>query len=296
MKIAVLADIHGNLHGLDAILADIDQEQPDCILSAGDMIGCSPYPHSPQVWQRLRERGIPKVLGNLEDFVRTCHASEDNPLIQTSVQFRPTQYVARQFLPDAIAEMNTLPMSRAIQGPDGQAVLVCHASPGHLMHSFADPQHAHIATELTGMSASTIVGGHLHRQWSCYRDGKLLVLAGGGALPLQGHHVVEYLLLTYQQQAWQVRYKTIPFAYQAAIDSVLESDFLDTAGPIGWLMFDEILVQQPRLVPFFETFCPHPSPTEWEEWQIVVQRYLTALDRWEVILPHLRERGKQCIQ
>jgi predicted phosphodiesterase len=149
MKVAVLADIHGNSHALEAILADLETEKPDLIVSAGDMIGCSPYPDSPKVWRRLSEAGIPKILGNQEDFVLTYHNPEPNPLIQSSVRFMPTQYVARQFTQADMEEMSALPMYLTIEGPGGDDILVCHSSPFNLDHSFAQGIDERMGLELS---------------------------------------------------------------------------------------------------------------------------------------------------
>ena len=44
VKIAVLADIHGNLEALDAVLADLQQQGADRIICLGDNIGYGPDP------------------------------------------------------------------------------------------------------------------------------------------------------------------------------------------------------------------------------------------------------------
>ena len=296
MKLAVLADIHGNYHGLEAILEDIGREKPDAVVSAGDLIGCSLYPHSPQVWHTLGALRIPKVLGNQEDFVVTYYHPDPNPLIQTSVQFRPTQYVARQFAQPDVDEMRALPMHVTLKGPDGQDVLICHAAPHTLKQSFAETFDERMASELAKSPASAIVGGHLHEQWHRHWDGKLLILAGGGGLPLKGAHVVEYLLLTYRKQGWQFRYKTLPYDYRAALADVLESPSLEQSGPIGWLMLDELLVQQDRLMPFFHEYCARPYPESWDGWAAAVIGYLRQLGRWEAVRPYLTARGVQLPQ
>ena len=291
MKIAILADIHGNYHGLQAILEDIEREKPDAVVSAGDLIGCSLYPHSPQVWHTLRALRIPKVLGNQEDFVIAYHHPEPVPLIQTSVQFRPTQYVARQFTQPDVDEMKALPMHLTLKGPDGQAVLICHAAPHTLNRSFAETLDEPMASELAKSPASVIVGGHLHKQWQRYWDGKLLILAGGGGLPLQGAHVVEYLLLTYHTEGWRFEYKTLAYDHRAALADVLESSSLEQAGPIGWLMLDELLVQHDRLMPFFREVGARPYPESWDGWATLATDYLKHLGRWEAVEPYLAARG-----
>ena len=45
MQIAVVSDIHSNLAALEAVLAAIDQEEPDEIWCLGDVVGYGPKPN-----------------------------------------------------------------------------------------------------------------------------------------------------------------------------------------------------------------------------------------------------------
>ncbi len=56
MRVAVFSDIHGNLVGLDACLADLHgQGGADAIVAAGDL--CLDGPKPKKVLQRLEEVG-----------------------------------------------------------------------------------------------------------------------------------------------------------------------------------------------------------------------------------------------
>jgi predicted phosphodiesterase len=44
MRIAVISDIHANLHALEAVLAAIDNERPDAVWCLGDVVGYGPQP------------------------------------------------------------------------------------------------------------------------------------------------------------------------------------------------------------------------------------------------------------
>jgi diadenosine tetraphosphatase ApaH/serine/threonine PP2A family protein phosphatase len=45
MLVAVVSDVHANLHALEAVLADIDRERVDALWSLGDVVGYGPQPN-----------------------------------------------------------------------------------------------------------------------------------------------------------------------------------------------------------------------------------------------------------
>src|SRR5205085_964338 len=45
MRVAVISDIHSNLHALEAVLADIGREAPDELWCLGDLVGYGPRPN-----------------------------------------------------------------------------------------------------------------------------------------------------------------------------------------------------------------------------------------------------------
>jgi len=50
MRVAVISDIHANLHALEAVREAIDQEAPDEIWCLGDLVGYGPQPDACCVW------------------------------------------------------------------------------------------------------------------------------------------------------------------------------------------------------------------------------------------------------
>jgi diadenosine tetraphosphatase ApaH/serine/threonine PP2A family protein phosphatase len=45
MRVAVVSDIHGNLHALEAVLSELEDEQPDELWCLGDLVGYGPQPN-----------------------------------------------------------------------------------------------------------------------------------------------------------------------------------------------------------------------------------------------------------
>ncbi len=67
MKIGIIADIHGDYSALTTALDRLDSvHQVDYILCAGDLIGRGP--EQEKVVELIRQRGIPSVKGNHDDW------------------------------------------------------------------------------------------------------------------------------------------------------------------------------------------------------------------------------------
>jgi diadenosine tetraphosphatase ApaH/serine/threonine PP2A family protein phosphatase len=62
VRVAVLSDIHSNLHALEAVLADIDGASPDEVWCLGDVVGYGPKPNECCVL--VRERADAILCGN----------------------------------------------------------------------------------------------------------------------------------------------------------------------------------------------------------------------------------------
>lgn len=289
MKIAVITDVHSNYHGLSAVLNEIESEKPDYIIGAGDMVGCSAYIGSIEVWNALHKMGIPLVMGNEEERIIRFHDPSADSYLKESIQFKPLQFRAKQFSIENINAMRALPMQLMLEGPQKQNVLICHASPCDLHRSpmlGIDPQ---MEEELHAVKAQVIVSGHHHIRWHKYWRGNLLLMAGSAGLPLRGKlDEVDYVILTFHKQKWHFEYKTVTYDFQAAIREIIGSEFLEKSSPIGWLMFDEVLTQEDHLIPFFSAFCPEEKPDTLEKWTNLVIDYLNSIARWEVVEPYVR--------
>jgi diadenosine tetraphosphatase ApaH/serine/threonine PP2A family protein phosphatase len=86
MKYGILGDIHGNLSALEAVLARLDAEGVDQLVSVGDVVGYGAAPGA--CIALLRERGATVVLGNHD---AACVGQLDtlyfNPYAQAAVEW-----------------------------------------------------------------------------------------------------------------------------------------------------------------------------------------------------------------
>lgn len=289
MKIAIFADIHGNYQALEAILADAEKEKVDSLACAGDMV--NPYPGSARVWQTLTALNVPMVMGNHEEYVLTYHDPDRNTQMQTDARFMPVQFTARRLSKTIVEEIRALPMTITLPGPGGDDILMCHGSPSRTNRSFMLNCNGDLPAALASIPQSVIVGGHTHHQTQQQSDNKLLVLTGTAGLPLNSKPMAQYVILTHRNGAWQAKHKAVPYNQKAALQEVIESDYLAESGPLGWLFFDELWTADCRVVPFLTRFCPQPYPETLNDWQIAARTYLQKIGRWETLKPYIHRQN-----
>jgi predicted phosphodiesterase len=84
MRYAVLADVHANLHALDAVLGLLERERPDRWIVAGDLVGYGPHPD--ECVARVLELGPVCVAGN-HDLIALGRLGDDRciPLARESL-------------------------------------------------------------------------------------------------------------------------------------------------------------------------------------------------------------------
>ncbi len=62
MRVAVISDVHGNLHALEAVFADIEREGVDAVWCLGDHVGYGPQPS--RCCELIAARATVSLVGN----------------------------------------------------------------------------------------------------------------------------------------------------------------------------------------------------------------------------------------
>lgn len=160
MKLALLSDIHGNIHALEATAARVEREAPDMIICVGDVVGYGAYPSECIEW--VREHCDITVQGN-HDYHAVEHTSAYN--------FNPRAYAALAWTGDRLSEQDQQWLRGLPLVEDVGEVQIVH---GHPMAPEAwlyilDRHQADLALKLVPQQA--IVTGHSHMQ-GCFFEGE----------------------------------------------------------------------------------------------------------------------------
>ncbi len=216
MKIATLYDIHGNLPALEAVLAEIENEQVDAIVVGGDAIA-GPMPN--EVLDRLQAIQTPVhyIVGNGESEVLRYLAGEPIAAL-TPAGEKGAIVVADLLTEENKAFLRGWSFSVKFKSPTFGDILFCHATPDNNTHVFtkqSDPSQ--IEAVFDGVMADLVVCGHTHMQFDLAVAGKRVVNSGSVGMPF-GEPGAHWLLI-----GETVEFRKTEFDREAAAETIRQS-------------------------------------------------------------------------
>lgn len=170
MKIALFSDIHANLPALQAILADIDNRNPDLIYCLGDLVGYAPYPN--EVINEIRKRKIPTIAGNYDEGIGLasdeCGCAYKAPEEKTNGAIS-IAYTNNLVLPEERAYLKNLPRHFALDfehNGEKFKFLMVHGSPRKINeYLFEDRDEKSLMRIMEFGHADIMAFGHTHKPY-----------------------------------------------------------------------------------------------------------------------------------
>lgn len=224
MRIAALADIHGNAWALDAVLRDLARRQVDHCVDLGDMLYGPLAPR--RTAERLAALDLPTVRGNQDRLLLDPPSA-----VRESATFR---HVERALTPAVRLRLSSLPRTRTIG-----ALYLCHGTPAHDDEPLIENIEAHgvvlrsdevLRKMLHGVDAEVVLCAHTHvPHLVALDDGRLVVNPGSVGLPaytddLPFPHAMEsgspharYALLEKVDGAWDVQHLAVAYDVEPAV-------------------------------------------------------------------------------
>ena len=222
MRVAVIADSHGNLPALEAVLADIRRRGADLTIDLGDCVSGPLWPS--ETAALLASLALPTVRGNHDRQL----ASTPRRLMGASDGFAFDRLSATER-----ERLGSLPQT-LVPAP---GILAFHGSPTadtqYLLEDVVEGRLAlarprAIAARLAGARAPLLLCAHSHQPRAVMaRDGMLIVNPGSVGCPAYlddapphasetGSPHARYALLTRSAQRWSVEQLAIDYDWGAA--------------------------------------------------------------------------------
>lgn len=151
MKLAIVADIHGNLEALSAVLDDITQKGIKNILCAGDLVGFGPNPN--ECVHLVRKSLATCVRGNQDDVA----PRNDPPVGLDEWAKLAMKWTRKQLTDDNKKYLSELPLTRIVGD-----IFMAHGSPFDPLHEFVY-EHDNIAHFVEAVKMPVIITAHTHK-------------------------------------------------------------------------------------------------------------------------------------
>jgi putative phosphoesterase len=226
LKVAALYDVHGNLPALEAVLEEVDREEPDVVLFGGDLVS-GPLPR--ETLECMRSVSNAEfVLGNAD--------------VLSSPLPNPEWDEARRWVEHRLDEgeiewLATLPFSWSADD-----TLYVHANPVDVDEIVTERTPVERVRQLLqDVEETRIVTGHIHIQYERDIDGVLWIGAGSVGMPYEGRPGAYWALVTpetvdfrrtdydLERAASAIRASGYPSASELAAENILSSPTRDEA-------------------------------------------------------------------
>ncbi len=257
-RLAILADIHGNLPALEAVLADLATFPVDGVVVAGDLINWGPF--SAAVVERALAERWTVIRGNNE-FYLLDYLTPQAPAAWADPAHYPMLPWLRQQLAGRLhSQIAAWPDTLSIRLPDAPPLRIVHGSPrSNAEGIFPGIGETKLAPLLAGVPEETIVAAHTHLPLDCQVGRRHLFNPGSVGVPLQGELVASYLLLDGDADGWRGTFRRVPFSNAALYAEFARQDFVATCGIIGELVLAEFQTARLQVYPFLgwrQAICP----------------------------------------
>lgn len=216
MRVAVIADIHGNAVAFDAVLADLETQTVDRVVCLGDAIQGGPQPA--EVVARLRELGCPVVYGNADAFLLT--GTDGNESV-TAQQHAARAWSLAQLSEADRAFIAAFQPTVEMPLPGSRRLLCFHGSPTSFDDIiFPETPEEEVRRLLGAYLPAILTGGHTHLQQVRRLDDSLFFNPGSVGYvyntrqPDGDSHAdpwAEYAILSADERRFSIEFCRVPF-------------------------------------------------------------------------------------
>jgi putative phosphoesterase len=236
MRLAILADIHGNLPALDAVLNDLRDEPIDGFVVAGDMVA---GPNSDEVIQKLRELKAWMIRGNNENYLLKFASGNAPAWWHTAKQWTFARWCYQQAV-ELLDFLQALPEQLVLELLGTDKIRIVHGSPRNVSERvYPDKNISLLDLALDMTSEPVLIFGHTHVPWQMLRSGRLALNPGAVTGSLVRKALANYALLDWQNEHWNAELHGVGYDIAAIQEAFHTSGLFENGGEIARaILFD----------------------------------------------------------
>ena len=248
-RIAILADIHGNIPALEAVIADISRQAIDEVLVGGDLVGRGPQGSA--VTRRVRELGWPSIRGNHEDYVLTFRRGEVPSDWLEADEWAASRWMAEELSEEDAKYLDSLPLSFTSRlQPELKLVHGSPSGPNDGIGPWTTDRQ--MEAHAGSVRESLLVCAHTHRPLDRTFSTGRIVNVGSVGLPFNGDQRAQYGIFEFANNQIDVQFRRVDYDLNATLKIYESTGFLAAGGVTAQLLKMELEQAEPFLVPFLQ--------------------------------------------
>jgi putative phosphoesterase len=256
MKIAAIADIHGNYQALIAVIDHLVRWKPDQVLVLGDIINRGPRSLDclHLIQEKVKTDGWKIIKGNHEEYVLNF-TDPGFPLHGLEFDLRKIIYWTFQSLGEnEIQAVEEMPEKLDLFLQENQIIRGLHASTaGNRVGIYPDSPDSDLEN-LVDSIADVFLIGHTHQPFIKKFQGTVVINAGSVGLPFDGDKRAAYARISLNKKSWTGEIIRIDYNLPAAVRDYEQSGLIPDGGPLAELILAELKLGWPQLSHWFRQY------------------------------------------
>ncbi|PYE56235.1 metallophosphoesterase family protein [Deinococcus yavapaiensis] len=269
MRLAILADIHGNMPALQAVLADMARLGVDRVIVNGDVVNRGP--DGVEVLEALLALDVEFTLGNHDDLMRLWwnRRPEIPPSWFHEAFFDSFTWCASQLHAAGLLDVfASWPMTASVAIDGAPSVTISHGTPDHYREGIGRRMtEGRLRAIFEATGADVLVGSHTHLPFETRVDGKLAVNTGAVGAPFNRDVRAQYLVLTLTNDGWQPEVRFVSYDVSVILRRYETSGLLQGGNLSALLFREELRVAYPIYARFWEWTERSERPRDWTSWR-----------------------------
>jgi putative phosphoesterase len=251
MRLAILADIHGNIPALEAALKEIEKDAVDGFIVAGDMVA---GPNPVEVINRLRELNAWMIQGNNEGYILRFASQEAPDWWYTVRQWSFMHWNYQRMDNDTLDFIKELPEQRTVNFAGTDPIRIVHGSPRNISELIYPEKDMSLLDVALGMVPEPVlIFGHTHEPWQVRRDERLALNPGSVCGTFMGKTGGSYAIISWGNNRWSAELRELHYDIGLTRKAFEDTGLLEEGGAIAerWLHDLEAGINTlPRFVEF----------------------------------------------
>lgn len=224
MRLAVLADIHGNITAFKECVQYALSRGISTFIILGDYSGELPYLRETldYLYELEKQYTCYCIRGNREEYMLKYREAGEASYEKGNSASGCLLYAYEQLTEQDLEFFGDLPISRRLSFPGLPPLTICHGSPDRVNEKL-EPGKEATRQVMENESSPYILCGHTHIQGEICHQGKTVWNPGSVGIPLKSGGQTQFMLLYGTDGSWKREFISLTYDVEEAVRQICDS-------------------------------------------------------------------------